>query len=117
MSSVIRDWCKTRKIFPNVFLHKVSNVGLFSISNVEAEIHKRLEPLEKACLEMLLVFDRISRIELYIFTGLSLSVCEQTMQILEQNELIEVVEYDKEILQDNLTRLEQEVGSDWKLPK
>lgn len=116
MSTAIRDWCKSRKIFPNIFLHKVSSVGLFSISNVEAKIQKRLEPLEKACLNMLLIFDRTTRIELHIFTGLSLSVCENTLQILEQNNLIEVVEYSKKYLDDNLTRLEKEVGTDWKLP-
>ncbi|MHA2275361.1 MAG: hypothetical protein ACXAC2_06325 [Candidatus Kariarchaeaceae archaeon] len=82
MSTAIRDWCKTRKIFPNLFLHKVSNVGLFSISNVEAEIHKKLEPLEKVCLEMLNTFDRITRIEVHIFTGLSLTVCDNTLHSL-----------------------------------
>ncbi|MCE7734501.1 MAG: hypothetical protein GPJ54_06465 [Candidatus Heimdallarchaeota archaeon] len=116
MSTAIRDWCKSRKIFPNIFLHKVSSVGLFSISNIEAKIQKRLEPLENACLNMLLIFERTTRIELHIFTGLSLSVCENTLQNLEHNNLIEVVEYDKKILDDNLTRLEKEVGTDWKLP-
>ncbi|MHA2097966.1 MAG: hypothetical protein ACW99A_04710, partial [Candidatus Kariarchaeaceae archaeon] len=116
MSTAIRDWCKTRKIFPNLFLHKVSNVGLFSISNVEAEIHKKLEPLEKVCLEMLNTFDRITRIEVHIFTGLSLTVCDNTLHSLEQSELIEAVDYDKKILEGNLARLQAEIGDDWQVP-
>lgn len=116
MLTAIRDWCKTRKIYPNIFLHKVSSVGLFSISNIEAKIQKKLEPLEKACLGMLQIFDRTTRIELHIFTGLSLSVCENTLQNLEQNNLIEVVDYNKKLLDENLARLEKEVGTDWKLP-
>ncbi len=114
MSKSIRDWCVGRKIYPNLFFNKVSNVGIFSISQIEAKLHQQLEPLEKLCLKMLVSFEKITRIEVHVFSGMSLSICENALQRLEANELIEIVEYDSDLLNDNLHRLEIETGNGWK---
>lgn len=115
MSKAIRDWCVGRKIYPNIFFNKVSNVGVFSISQVEAEIHLQLEPLEKLCLKMLISFKKVTRIEVHVFSGMSLSICESALQKLESIELIEIVDYDDNMLSENLSRLENESGSDWRM--
>ena len=115
MSKAIRDWCVGRKIYPNLFLNKVSNVGIFSISQIEAEVHQQLEPLETLCLRMLSTFKKITRIEVHVFSGMSLSICENALQRLESIELIENTDFDSVLLNENLTRLENESGSDWRM--
>lgn len=114
MSKSIRDWCVGRKIYPNLFFNKISNVGVFSISQIEAKLHQQLEPLEKLCLNMLVSFKKITRIEVHVFSGMSISICENALQRLEAIELIEIVEYNRNVLNENLTRLETETGDEWK---
>ncbi len=77
---------------------------------------KKLVPLEKLSLDLIENLGSMTRIEVSIVSGISLDVCDNILAELQISGLIEIREYDKKLLENNLNEIEKEIGDEWRTP-
>ena len=116
ISNNIRAWNSQQGRFPNVFLYHNTTIGIFTLTEVEAEITEPLLPLEQLSLALIGYYESLTRIELHAFSGISISICQDTLDVLHLHGLIEIRDYEPELLKDNISSLLKELGEDWYTP-
>ena len=116
MSSMIRAYNLQNNRPKSILLYKNTETGLFSFSDMETEVNEKLVPLEKLSLDLIENLGSMTRIEVSIVSGISLDVCDNILAELQISGLIEIREYDKKLLENNLNEIEKEIGDEWRTP-
>ena len=116
MSSMIRAYNLQNNRPKSILLYKNTETGLFSFSDMETEVNEKLVPLEKLSLDLIENLGSMTRIEVSIVSGISLDVCDNILTELQISGLIEIREYDKKLLENNLNEIEKEIGDEWRTP-
>jgi len=116
ISSSIRAWNASQNRYPSIFLYQKTPTGIFSITDVEAEVTEDLLPLELLCLQLTDYLEKITRIEVHALSGVSIEVANDMLHDLQLNGLIKLTEYDAEKLHTNIEKLSCQLGDDWLTP-
>ncbi len=113
ISDAIRNMTRQLKKYPSVFLYQNTPIGVFTISGVEAEIKSKLNAIEWLCLSMTRNMISITRVEIHIVSGLDINLIKEHLEELVDQNLLEIVTYDRNILNKNINRLRENFGKDW----
>ncbi|MHA2501531.1 MAG: hypothetical protein ACXAE3_01480 [Candidatus Kariarchaeaceae archaeon] len=116
ISNSIRAWNTQQGRKPCVFLYHNTTTGIFSLTEVEAEVTEPLLPLEQLALALIGHLSNVTRIEVHAFSGISLDICQDTLESLHLHGLVKVREYDSSLLFDNIKTLTHDIGDDWYTP-
>lgn len=116
-SSTLRNWARHNKNFNSTLVLKSTTpVSSFKFTKIEARTRTKLEPIEWMVLKCAETFEKVTRIEIHAISGFQIHIIEEIMEKLEESGQLQIEEFDKEALQCNLQRLENELGGDWKTP-
>lgn len=112
-SNSIRDYTSRNTFTPAVLFKHDTPASIINITQVEAVVSSKLEPIEWISLAAAQQLHAITRVEILALTGFSLELIEDTLDVLLESGLLNLIDYDADILQQNIDRLIAEFGSEW----
>jgi transcriptional regulator CtsR len=107
---------KNLGITPTILLRHRTPCLIVELSRVEAIISSKLEPIEWIVLGVANYFSTITRLEPHIISGFALDIIEEILEMLLESNHLELINFNRSELEDNLKCLTLEVGDDWKTP-
>ena len=114
-SNSIRDHLlKTKKKKAVILLKRKTGIGIFNFSAVNAEIITNLNPFETLVLSACKLLKKITRIEVSALTGFSIDFANEILKELLITRHIDLVEFNRESLKENLKKIDQDLGTHWK---
>ncbi len=112
-NSIREHSIRSRGLKPSIIFRSQTQLGIFSMTAIEATVTKTLEPFEWVVLSIGKTFKKFTRIEIHAITGFMLNLVEDVIHTLLQTNLIRRVEFDREQLEANIERIERDIGSSW----
>lgn len=116
-SQQLRNYSSHQKRKIKAFLYQNTPLGIFTISDVEAEIESNLSAIEWVCISLAEKMTKITRIEVHILSGLDIDLIHENLERLVDQNILSIITYDKKHLQENIEKMVEEFGRDWQTPK